>query len=96
MNDIHSKLDKLDAKLDRLDQRLDDMGLVQVGQASDLKNHIWRTELLEESVAILREESEPIKKHVQMLHGVMKFVGVVATLVGLGAGVIKIFEFIGK
>jgi hypothetical protein len=68
----------VDDKLDKLDSRLDDIDKTLIRQEGHLKDHIRRTELLEEEV-------HPIKAHVHQLRGATKLVVIVSSLVGLVA-----------
>jgi hypothetical protein len=80
MGRILDKLDKLDSHLDNVDKTL-------VRQEEQLANHIRRTELLEEAL-------QPIQKHVSMVEGALKFLGVISVAVGIGVGIITIIKFI--
>src|SRR4051812_29381347 len=82
MEDVKSKLekmdatlDKLDGKLDRVDQRLDKVEIQQAVMTTDLKYHIKRTNILE-------AELKPIQTKYQQVIGVVKFATSVIALVG--------------
>lgn len=86
-NKIEEKIDKLDSKIDDkfdvVEVRLDKIDGTLVKQSGDLEHHIYRTHLAEENIALIRAEIKPIKTHVIMVHGVLKFMGVLATVLGL-------------
>lgn len=84
MDDIKSKLDKIDVKLDRCDQRLDKIDIGNTEMKQDLKYHIKRTDMLEDILL-------PIKTRHDQIVGMAKFAGAVGTVVGLIEGAIKIF-----
>lgn len=84
---------KLDSKIDGLDARLDSMDRTLVKQELNLADHMRRTELAEKSLDALRVKLEPVEKHVALFEGFLKAFGLVATLVSLTAGVIKIVSF---
>ena len=73
LNRIENKIDTLHDKVSSIDKTLAE-------QHISLKEHIKRTNLLEEEV-------RPIKKHVTMLQGAIK-------LVSLSAGIIAIVKII--
>jgi hypothetical protein len=56
----------------------------------DIAHHIKRTDLAEENLADLRADVRPIKKHVAMIEGAFKLLGVLAVLMGLVTGYLKI------
>lgn len=64
-------------------------------QEENIKHHIYRTDLAEENIKELRKDVAPIKKHVAMIEGVLKFFGLVALFVGIAAGIAKILLFCG-
>jgi hypothetical protein len=67
--------------------------VVQAKQEENLKNHMYRTELLEESNERLFEEIGPIKAHVNNVEGGLKLLGLASLVIGMIAGVIKIYSF---
>ena len=82
--------DRLSTKLDVITDRLASIDVTLAEQHVSLKEHIRRTEILEGAV-------EPIKKHVAMVDGAVKFIGVIATVVGMAAAVFEAVKFmIGK
>lgn len=65
-----------DQKFDVIMQDIGEIRVVQAEQHIILKEHIRRTELLEDDV-------KPIKKHVYMVEGALKFVGILGILAGI-------------
>ena len=88
---ILKALDKFENKIDKLDARLDSIEKVQVKQEANLGEHMRRTETAEENINLLREELKPVKKHVAYMEGALKGLGVVSLIVGVAAGIVKIF-----
>ena len=72
---------------------LTDIKIIQAKQEENLKNHMHRTELLEESNERLFEEIGPIKAHVNHVEGGLKLLGLVSLIIGMAAGIIKIYSF---
>ncbi len=93
---LKEALDKLEMKVDRLDQRLQDISSkhmeVHLANKSSLEEHIYRTELNEENIALLREEIKPLEKNVAMVHGALKLIGLVATLGAIVEVVLKVLS----
>lgn len=50
-----------------------------------LVEHVKRTNLIEQQL-------RPVEKHVAMVHGALKFIGIVATLVGIAAGIVSLLK----
>ena len=80
---LHEKLDKLDTRLDRIDITL-------VRQEMHLDEHMRRTDLLETVVDEFKIDMRPVKRHVIVMEGVTKGIGIIATLVGIVGGFLKI------
>ena len=68
------ELEKLNQKLDKIDQRIDSIDKHLAVYNSELKFHIKRTDMLETEV-------KPLKIHLHRVHGVLTFIGVLATIV---------------
>lgn len=78
---------RMESKIDKLDSRLDSIDVTLAAQHEQLKIHIKRSDLLEQQV-------EPIKAHVAMVSGAVKFLGLSAALIALGEGIIKALQFL--
>jgi len=74
-----------------------DMAVVK----NDLRHHIRRTDLAEENIKLVRAELKtninkiqddftPIKKHIAMVDGVIKFLGVVSIITGISVSFYKL------
>lgn len=94
-------LKKLDDKVEKLDSRLDSVDQTLIKQEGNLEHHIYRTQLAEENIKLVREEVhqtreslEPIKKHVAYMEGALKAVGLIGVLLGILTAVIKIVEYL--
>lgn len=62
------KLDKIEAKVDKIIEKVEDINVTLASQHEVLKEHIRRTELIE-------EDMKPIKKHVTIVNALMKVLG---------------------
>lgn len=84
------------ASLRNIDTHLKSIDGTLIRQEESLKHHIYRTDLAEEAIKALQGDLAPIKKTVVALEGVLKFLGAIAILAGMGAGVVQIIEFFVK
>jgi len=75
----------IDQKLDKILNDVGEIKVVQAAQHVTLQEHIRRTELLEEDI-------KPIKRHVWMTEGIVKFIG----LMGVFAGIVEVILWIRK
>lgn len=74
------RLERIEAKLDDLVERQGEMNVTLEKQHQSLRDHMRRTQLLE-------NEIKPVKKHVAMVEGALKLVGLISLLVGIYLGV---------
>lgn len=82
------------AKLDKIESGLLELNITLVEQGKDLKYHIKRSDQADAAIKLLSEELEageerinvkiePIQRHVHMVEGIMKFIGLIALLAGI-------------
>lgn len=76
---IFQQLDRIETKIDKATDRLGRIDSTLAAQHEQIVIHIKRTDLLE-------RELKPISKHVQQMHGAAKFIGLVAVVAGIVAG----------
>lgn len=80
------------------DRRLDNIEKVLIAQEMNLETHMKRSDHLEEIVLEERskrdKELEPIKKHINMVEGAFKLIGLIGLIVGIVAGIAKIFDLL--
>lgn len=74
---------KMDQKLDKIIDRMNNIDVTLGKQSVILEEHVKRTNLLESKL-------QPVEKHVIMVNGVMKFLGLVAIFLGIIEGFVKI------
>jgi len=92
---IESLTEKVNFHYNDLDKRLDSIEKVIITQEINLKEHMKRSDHLEEMVKIIKNDDlKPLEKHVNMVEGVFKFLGLVALLVGLASGFINLFGIV--
>jgi hypothetical protein len=99
VNDVLKKIQQMNEKMHEhakdTDKRLDNIEKVLLAQEINLKEHMKRSDNLEEMVKIIQEkELKPLSKHVSMVEGALKLVGIlgiVATIIGT---IVKIFGIV--
>ena len=82
--------DVVELMLNKQDRMNDDIGEIKVS----LKYHIKRTNLLEESIELLRKDVKPIERYVTIINGILKLIGLSSIIIGAIASFIKVIEFI--
>lgn len=70
---------KLEDKLDKLSEMQGEMNVTLAKQSVILEEHVKRTNLLEAKIT-------PIERHVAMVNGALKLLGVLALIIGLIEG----------
>ena len=84
----------LSSKLDRIADDITDIKVTAAKQEENLKEHMRRTAAAEEAILLARKEAslkaaaleselKPVKDHVTMVNGVLKFIGLIAVLLGI-------------
>lgn len=102
IQEIRDKIEEISKTIQRHDKdndkRLDDIEKVLLVQETNLRQHMSRSEHLEELVEAMKEKSEqdlgPIKKHINMVEGAFKFMGLLGLIVSVVGGIAKLFGLI--
>lgn len=81
---ILDKLDKIEEKIANIDKTLE-------RNTISLEFHILRTSQNEELIKALRADLKPVENHVNNLQGVLKGLGVLALVLSIVGGAIKLF-----
>lgn len=75
-----------------IDKRLDNIEKVLIVQEANLNEHMRRTEINEERLQRIEDkELKPLVKHVHMVNGGLKFLGILSLFVGMFSALYKIF-----
>lgn len=82
---MEKKLDKIENKIDKIQDNISSINSTLAAQHESLKVHIKRTDLLEQQI-------EPIKKHVAMVHGGLKLLGLISVLAAIAESIKVIFH----
>lgn len=86
---MDDKLERIEGKLDKVVDHIGSIDVTLAAQHVSLKEHIRRTEILEQELA-------PIKTHVNMISGALKLIGLLAAI-GAGAeGVVSLLTYLRK
>ena len=94
MEDLRRVLARLEESMDEVKSDISTMKVIQAEQAADLKLHIYRTDLSEENLAMLRTQVDPVLTAYQRTKGVFIFIGIISTGLGLFFTAIKSIEFL--
>jgi molecular chaperone DnaK (HSP70) len=87
---MKNQLDKIEAKVDIIEEKISSIDVTLIKQAKDLEHHIYRTELAEQNLKLIRQEMVPVKKHVALMDASLKVIGAVASVVTFVIGIIKV------
>lgn len=95
IQEILKQIRKINERMDThskdTDERLDNIEKVMIAQEINLKEHMRRSDNLEEMLDHIKEkELKPLARHVAMVEGALKFIGVLGILASV-AGVIARF-----
>lgn len=82
---------KLEEKLDKISEKIATIEVTMERNTGSLEKHMLRTELSERRLEHMEEALKPIVKHVNHVEGAFKLLGMLATVIGVIAGIAKIF-----
>ena len=89
---IHEKVEKLDSKIDTISSDIVEIKITSARHDENLKLHMKRSDLAEEGINLLKDELVPIKKHVNYVDGIVKFLAVMSTALGVILGFLRLFK----
>jgi predicted nucleic acid-binding Zn-ribbon protein len=88
---MNEQLSKIEEKLDKVEEKISNIDVTLAKQAKDLEHHIYRTDLAESNIELLRTEMQPVKKHVALMDASLKVIGAIASVITFILGIVKIF-----
>jgi predicted nucleic acid-binding Zn-ribbon protein len=88
---MQEQLDKIEEKVDRIESKISNIDVTLAKQAKDLEHHIYRTDLAESNIELLRSEMQPVKKHVALMDASLKVIGALSSIVMFVLGIAKMF-----
>lgn len=90
LNRIDEKIEKLDSKIDIIVVTLGAMKEIQARHDENLKDHMKRSDTLEARTDVLFDQLEPVKKHINMVEGGIRFIGIITAVISFVLGTLKI------
>jgi hypothetical protein len=81
---MEKKFERMESKIDKIDERLDSIDKTLAVNTESLKEHMRRTEMLENTVI-------PIKTHVNQLQGGIKLLGIISLILGIVLSLYNLF-----
>ncbi len=78
------RIERIEAKVDDISEKLCETNVILGAQHESLKLHMKRSDLLEEAM-------KPLQRHVAMVDGALRLLGILATIVAI-VGVIRMFK----
>ena len=89
-------LRNIENKQDKIAEDIYDIKIILEKQNSSLEHHIYRTQLAEENIALIRKELDPIQDHVIKIQGIYKFLtvmgSVIVAIIGAAASIYAILN----
>ena len=82
------QITRIENKVDSIVERIGSIDVTIGKQEVSLSEHIRRTEILETRI-------EPIEKNMNYIHGVLKLIGLIATVVCVAEGIVSILKYLG-
>lgn len=77
-------------KLDKVESEIGEIKVILARNTKDVEIHIRRSDLLDESMHMLREQIAPAKKMVDYLKTSFQLLGVISIIVGIFVGITKL------
>lgn len=81
------RLDRLEDKIDKIIDKLEDHSKLHTKNSADLEHHIKRTDLLEESLKLLKQTDTIIRAGVKSFAVVAAILSILYTIVRLYKGI---------
>jgi len=81
--------ERMEKKLDLIIEKVHAIDKTLAGQHVSLKEHIRRTDLLEDQIYTVDEKIAPLQGHVAVVQGVIKTASFLAIFVGAILGILK-------
>lgn len=91
---LENMVDTLHVKMDNVSEKLTSIDITLQRNTDSLELHMKRSDNLEKKLELqedqFQKDLEPIKKHINMVTGVIKFLGISSTILGI----LKLFNII--
>lgn len=87
-------MEKIYEKQEKMSEDMGEVKITLAKQEENIRTHIRRTELAEINIENLRKEIEPVKSHVKMLQGALKFIGLAGVAATMLSAVVQLLRFL--
>lgn len=84
---IDDKLNRIEDKIDKIEAQLGIHSDILGKQETNLRLHMYRTDLAEKRLEHIENTIIPITKHVNQMSGVLKAIGVLGIIVSILIGI---------
>lgn len=84
---MKEELLRIENKIDKITERISSIDGTLIAQHVSLADHIRRTELLEAQL-------KPVERHVVMVHGAFKLIGILALLGGILGAIVEFLTYV--
>lgn len=81
-------------KLDKIEDRLDGIDITLAKQEINLAEHMRRSDSIESYVQHLEDKFVPVEKHVIMVNGIVKFIGIISIIGTIVLTLLQIFRIL--
>lgn len=94
LQNIEARLEKIESKQDQILEEITNTRIVNERNTTSLVEHIKRSDMLEEELTIIRSEMKPIEKHVAMVSGALKLLGILSLFASITVAMINIVKLL--
>ena len=77
-------------RLDQINKEIEEIKIIMAKNTASLELHMYRTELNEEAIDLMRTTFKPVAEHVAFVNGVAKAVVFTTKVIGAGAALATI------
>ena len=82
-------MDRIYEKLEKIDEHLDGIHVLQAIHTEQLKEHMRRSDLLEKRIEQVDTELKPVERHVAMVNGAIKLIGILGTVAAIALAIMR-------
>lgn len=81
-------------KQETIGSDITDIKIIQGRQEEILKNHIYRTELAESNIELLRDQVKPLETKMNFIQGALKLIGIISLMSTIALAVLNFLKFL--
>lgn len=86
------RLERVEDKTDKILDRISSIDVTLGEQHKQLEHHIYRTGLNEDRIRTIENKLVPLVEQKNKIEGVLKFVGILASIAGIGKLILEIIQ----